>query len=290
MLNSRFARGITAIEVVVVIVIVVVAVGLLLPYLGRTGHGNIRPLRDSTQVRGIHQGMVLWAQDHGDVYPLPSRIDLNNDTVAVEGRAKDTTANIISILIHANYFSPELCVSPAESNPAIRVHDAHSFAEPATAVNPKKALWDPAFSADFTGGKTGNLSYAMMLPADERLEKTWKNTFSATQAVLGNRGPLVTGVGAKKSGREYTLAKTSNTFLIHGGRTTWEGNIAYNDNHVNFETSVAPEMTLYKDAAGTEQRDCLFLDEADDASKINNFLGIFVTAGATKAEHGAIWD
>jgi hypothetical protein len=129
-----------------------------------------------------------------------------------------------------------------------------------------------------------------MLPADERLEKTWKNTFDASQAVVGNRGPEIKGFDVRDGKRVYTMPKKSNTFLIHGGRNTWEGNIAYNDNHVSFETSVAPELTTYKDAAGAEQRDCLFLDEDDDPSKINNFLGIFTTAGATKAEYTAIWD
>lgn len=289
MLNRRFARGITVIELVVVVVIAIGAVVLLLPYLNRP-HGSNRQLRDSTAVRGIHQGMVLWAQSNQDAYPLPSRIDLTNDTVAAEGRAKDTTANIFSFLIYANYFSPELCVSPAETNPSIRVHDTYAFSEPPTAVNPQKALWDPAFSADFSGGKRGNVSYAHMLPADERMEKTWSNTFDATQAVVGNRGPLIVGMGGSGATRNYKAAKKSNTFLIHGGRTTWEGNIAYNDNHVGFETSVAPELTTYKDTAGAEQRDCLFLDEADDPSRINNFLGIFTKAGATKAEYGAIWD
>lgn len=292
MLNRRFARGFSLTNLVTIVVVLVaafVAIGVILPTLGRT-HCGSRQLKDSVHVRGIHQGMVLWAQSNQDAYPLPSRIDINNDTVAAEGRAKDTTANIFSILIYNNYFSPELCVSPAEVNPAIRVDENYAFCEPPTAVNPKKALWDPAFSADFTGGKTGNFSYGHMVPANERLEKTWKNTFDASQAVLGNRGPLIVGMGGSGATRDYKAAKKSNTFLIHGGRKTWEGNIAYNDNHVGFETSVAPELTTYKDTAGAEQRDCLFLDEADDPSRINNFLGIFNTAGATKAEYGAIWD
>jgi type II secretory pathway pseudopilin PulG len=289
MSNRGFARGITAIELVVVIVIAIVAVGLLLPYLNRP-HGNNRQLRDSTQIRGIHQGMVLWAQNNQDVYPLPSLIDLNDETVATSGRDKDTTANIFSILIYNNFISPEICVSPAETNPSIRVHETYAFSEPPTAVSPKMALWDPALKADFTSGKRGNVSYAHMLPANERLEKRWRNTWDATQAVVGNRGPEVKGFDVRDGKRVYTMPKKSNTFLIHGGATTWEGNIAYNDNHVSFETSIATETTTYKDGEGAERLDCLFLDETDDPSKTNNFLGIFTTAGATKAEYGAIWD
>lgn len=288
MWNRWFARGITTIEVVVVIVVVIVAVGLLLPYFGRTGHDN-RQLKDSIHVRAIHQAMVLWPRGDPDSFPLPSFHDRGNQTVADEGLAKNTTANVISMLIYNNFISPETCVSSAEANPAIRVDVDYAFSEPPTAVNPRMALWDPAFSADFSGGRTGNVSFALMLPAEERLNR-WTNTFQATDAVIGNRGPEVTGFGVRERKRVYAMPKKSNTFLIHGGRNTWEGNIGYNDNHVSFETSVAPELTTYKDAAGAEQRDCLFLDEDDDPSKINNFLGIFTTAGATKAEYTAIWD
>ena len=238
----------------------------------------------------MHQGLVLWRQSNSDEYPLPSLIDLKDETVAAQGREKDTTANIFSMLIHSSFITPELCVSPLETNPAIRVHETYAFSEPPAAVNPKKALWDPAFSVDFTGGKTGNLSYAHMLPADERLERTWMNTFDASQAVVGNRGPEIKGFTTQGGTRTYTMPKKSNTYLIHGGKTTWEGNIAYNDNHVNFETSLTPAETTYKDATGAKQRDCLFFDETDDPSGINNFLGIFTKAGATKAEYGATWD
>ncbi len=290
--RRRFARGFSRVNlVVIVIVIVVLLVGavLAMQFLAGVRRGAWE-LYDGGQIRGIHQSMALWAQNNSDAYPLPSRIDLTDETVAAQGRDKDTTANIFSILIYANYFSPELCVSPAETNPSIRVHETYAFRNPPAAVNPAKALWDPAFSADFTGRKIGNLSFAHMLPADERLEKTWTNTYNEAQAVIGSRGPEIKGVTTKGGTRTYTMPKKSNTFLIHGGKKTWEGNIVYNDNHVNFETSLTPAETMYKDAADAKQPDCLFFDETDDASKINNFLGIFTTAGATKAEYGGIWD
>lgn len=277
------------VELLVVIVVVIVLVLVLLPMMGRTNHHGGRQIKDSTQVRGIHQGMVLWAQNNSDVYPLPSVIDAKDETVAERGRAKDTTANIMSVLMYNGFFSPELCVSPAESNGNIQVFGNYSYSNPASAVRPEKALWDPAFSADFTGPKKGNFSYGHMLPADARLEKTWTNNFQAGQAVIGNRGPLVTAMATEKGNRRYAAA-ASNTYLIHGGRNTWEGNIAYNDDHVDFVTRIDPESNTYKDAAGKEWFDCLFFDEPDDPTTINNYLGIFTKAGATGAEYRAIWD
>jgi type II secretory pathway pseudopilin PulG len=277
--------------VVIVVVAVIVIAALLLPALGMA-RASSRQIQDSTQIRGIHQGMVLWVQGNNDSYPLASRLDKDNTTVAELGREKDTTANIISIIIYNGFFSPELCISPAESNPKIRLMDNYSYSAPRTAVNPGKALWDPAFAADFTGGKVGNFSYAHTLPADERLKKTWANTFQATEAAIGNRGPEIASMkAAAGGGRTFAPAvAASDTYQIHGGRTTWEGNIAYNDNHIAFETRLDPETSPYKDAAGKEWFDCLFFDEPDDPKGTNNFLGVFTKAGATGAEYKAIWD
>jgi type II secretory pathway pseudopilin PulG len=295
--TEKRGRGFTIIELGAVVIVVAILVVFLLPLMAPRHHGS-RQIKDSMQVRGIHQGMVLWAQNNKDVYPLPSLLDSNNDTVAAEGEAKDTTANIMSVMIYNGFFSPELCVSPAEANGNIKVMDgyggspAYSYSNPKAAVNPGKALWDPAFSTDFTGGKTGYFSYGHMLPAGTRREKDWTNNFDAARAAIGNRGPEMAGVGTKEDphAKLRVVNPNTNTFLIHGGRTTWEGNIAYNDNHINFETRLDPESTPYKDAKGKAWFDCLFFDEADDPSGRNNFLGNFVKAGSSVEEFKSIWD
>jgi hypothetical protein len=81
--------------------------------------------------------------------------------------------------------------------------------------------------------------------------------------------------------------KNSLTFLIHGSRTKWEGNIGYNDNHVNFETTLDAGAT-YTGAGGKKRPDLLFLDEPDFPD--NNFLGIFTTAGPERKDFTSIWD
>lgn len=290
MKTRKRGRAFTVIELVVAVIVVLVLVAILLPAMAPSRCHGCRQIKDSTQIRGIHQGMVLWAQNNKDRYPLPSEIDAGNVTVAEDG-AKDTTANIMSVLIYNGFFSPELCVSPAEANAAIKVMPDYSYSNPAKAVNPAKALWDPAFSTDFTGGKSGYFSYAHMLPADERLKNDWSNTFDATRAVIGNRGPRIASMTTGRKGRTYTPAgPSSNTYLIHGGKSTWEGNIAFNDNHIDFVTRWDPETTTYKDAGGAAWSDCLFFDEPDDAAARNNYLGNFIKAGAAKTDFTAIWD
>ncbi len=252
-------KGFTLIELLVVIAIIALLIGILLPALGKA-RASARQLKDSTQIRGVHQGMVLWAQNNNDKYPFPSEIDKGNKTIAANGK-KDLPSHMMSVLVFNGFFSPELCVSPAESNGNIKVYDAYQYTEPAGAVDIKLALWDPAFKATredtgFATNTSGNFSYATMPPVGSRKSK-WSNTFQSTEAVIGNRGPAYNGGGAptvawtlapavaNPGGGPTRIGIGSNTLLIHGGRTTWEGNIAYNDNHVNFETRPDPETNPY---------------------------------------------
>jgi len=295
-------KGFTLIELLVVIAIIALLIGILLPALGKA-RASARQLKDSTQIRGVHQGMVLWAQNNNDKYPFPSDIDKGNQTMALAS-PKDKPAHMMSVLVFNGFFSPELCVSPAESNAAIKIYDAYQYTEPQGAVGDKKlALWDPAFKAvaqDVQVGTvqnlSGNFSYATMPPIGNRKAK-WSNTFQATEAIIGNRGPAYAGGGGptvpwtlvaavnNPGGGTVQIGIGSNTLLIHGGRTTWEGNIAYNDNHVNFETRPDPETNPYTftqlPAGQRTQFDNIFANE-NDGTRANDPQ----TLAATAANNG----
>lgn len=275
-----------------------IPLGIMLPALGKA-RASARQIRDSTQVRGVHQGMVLSAQSNNDSYVLPSTLDKSHNTVS-EGELKDTPANIMSILMYNGYFSPELLISPAEANPAFAVYANFQYVESAAAAgaDKKMALWDPAFRAypiEWTStGPTvsgaGGLSYAIMPPVGERRAK-YANTFQATEAIIGNRGPAYDAVGSGAT-QSWTLhadnggvptgnaevGTNSYTLLIHGGRTTWEGNIAFNDNHVGWETRPDPEtlpFTFSGLTAGSKVHfDNLFVDENDGTRAKDSTLGV----------------
>lgn len=330
-------RGFTFLELLVAVAVIAGLVGILLPALGKS-RATARQIKDASQIRGCGQGLVLFAQNNQDNYPLPSVLDKANNTIAlVAGEdvgLKDQTKNIFSILIYNGFFGPELCVSTAESNGDIQTDQDYDYSEPKAAMGKVKhlALWDPAFkgppSQGYQGCKTGdagNVSYAHSMPFGGR-KKAWGNTFMATEAILGNRGAWYELSGGATG--NWTLsnqmprdampypqgarpATVSNTLLIHGGRTTWEGNIAYNDNHVNFEVRPDPDGCPFTFAslepAQRTKLDNVFANENDKArtpdadslsggdgpdKNVNNYLRMYAggtAAGGTMVDLKGAW-
>jgi type II secretory pathway pseudopilin PulG len=292
---SKRRGGFTIVELIVVLVVVIglgLFAAIVLPAVSSPRCGGGRQTKDASQVRGIVQAMAIWAQNNKDFYPLPSLLDVEGNTVAGDADAKNTTANIFSILINNGSLSPELILSPSEVNTTgIVLKTDYQYDTPKAATNPGKALWDPSLGADFATPGGSNISYAHMPPVGARLAK-WFNTFSTLEAAVGNRGPQIANVTRDASGDVSSVAfdTQSNTLRIHGSRTTWEGNIGYNDGHVNFETKFAPDGLTYIRADKKAVPDVLFVDEQDDKAADNNYLGVFTKAGPQITDFHAIWD
>jgi hypothetical protein len=288
------------IELIVVILALGAIALMLVPVLKPRKCCGSRSLKDSIQIRHVHQGFVLWSQGDNGRYPLPSRMDVANATVDpgdAPAESKDTTANIMSAIVYAGFISPELLVSPAEQNPNVVPKSDYALSNPPGAPSPSQALWDPTLRANLESASTSHVSYAHTPPSGERLA-LWRDTMDPRTPILGNRGPEIARVssgdhpGGEPVGEVWwTLRKKDSvTLRIHGGSTTWEGYIAHGDNSLVFESSPTSAMASFADGAGRRWRDVLFFDEPEDSSDQNAFLSIFSRAGRPPEELVATWD
>ncbi|MEQ8844019.1 MAG: prepilin-type N-terminal cleavage/methylation domain-containing protein [Phycisphaerales bacterium] len=279
-------KAFTLIELLVVIAIIALLIGILLPALGKA-RSTARQLKDSTQIRGVVQAMAIWAQNNQEDYPIPSRLDRNGDTIGGAQEvdfSKDTTGNVMSVLIFNGFFPVELAVSPAEAG-AVEVKEDYQSANPEEAQNPQSALWDPTFKGtpfDDQGVSyppesrdISNNSYAQV-PYFGARNRIWSNTFSSTDAILANRGPVYESEGSQDNITwrlvDGDFGEQSTTLLIHGSKTQWSGNVGYNDQHVDFHTRPDPETLTFTFTGGGggnpfTNPDNLFVSETDDGQE-----------------------
>jgi prepilin-type N-terminal cleavage/methylation domain-containing protein len=253
-------KGFTLIELLVVMAIIALLLGILLPALNNA-RARARVLKDSTQLKGIHQAWVTKSIDYPNEFPtnpLPTP-GLVNRTGRIVGRGEEDTlkndhASLFSMSVAQNLFSAPLCVGPSEVSPQVTVctnYDSTQY-KPAEDIywdgdTAGERVFDDAESRNFRAnlGSASNTSYAVMplvLPTDptvgvgnSRRVRAWKNGGVSTMAVLGNRG-VQDGIDGS-TGADISIFKASKTLDIHGAKGSWEGNLVYGDNHVEYTPS-----------------------------------------------------
>ncbi len=314
--HTHRSHGFTLLELLVVCACVALVFAACTPVNQQARLNGLR-LKDATQLRNIMQGFQQFAAANRNKYPLPRTVDRFNDTegsplMSLAGHGpsdyhKNRTGAILSIMIFNDLFTPEICVSPADTG-NVRIFDEYQFQRPDGANTPGRATYDPAFNGTpfdsandphcpnnvaANGGRDdiSHNSYAHNCVAFGRASD-WTNTSSASTPVWANRGPVyendtraayVPNAGAWNVLKSDALGDQSNAVLIWGSNSQWAGNIAMADSHVSFETTPQPAAVTFNVTDQSGQRatvaDNIFVDEHfelsdpnDHASRRNAYL------------------
>jgi len=195
-------KAFTLLELLVVISIIALLVGILLPALA-SARLTARKMQNSSQLRGIHQQMVVFAQDNKNFFPGLTPTGVVNG-LAGQGRLRDAT---FGMLERGDYYEAPYLVSPGEVDPSINGESPRNG--PTTSYGSFAVL-------EYATGP------ALSSPTDlGRLE--WKESLQTTAVVLSDRAI------------NLTAARPQSIWMSVNGQ--WSGTVLFNDNHAQFELS-----------------------------------------------------
>lgn len=271
-------KGFTLIELLVVIAIIALLVGLLLPALAKAQR-NARSMKDSAQIKEIHQSFIAFAGDHKGKLPTPGLINREADPIlgqmpatGPEDFSKNITRHLYSAMIAQDFFNADILIGPTEVNLIVVEDTNYDYSQ----YHPGADIyWDgdgnpPPFSDGFQAfihetpgsGFECNTSYAHMAICGNRKSIKWRDTQSGGDPILGTRGVgSASGLDVINPGAdEY---ENSPTLELHGGKRQWVGNICFNDNHMEQLGNFYPQLTTYEDpyTLAPPEKDCIFAAE-----------------------------
>jgi hypothetical protein len=242
---SSVRVGATLLDLVLVIICCAVLIALVCVLFLNEMPRDTRLLRDGTQIKQIQEAWIIFAREFNERFPTPASIPLHPvPDQAGEGPnvTLNTTANIHSMCIMQNYYSPEICVSPREPKANVMVCDDYDWEtyDPAAGV-----FWDPQFQADLDD--VSHVSYASMPLFGRRYDEQWMESYDNRFATIGTRGP-----------KDGVNDPNSITYEFFGSRNEWCGNVSFTGGNVVFVDSFTPKQAVYVDAEGSEHHDNIF--------------------------------
>ena len=230
----RRSGGFTAVEAVVLILVVIVILALvvaaLLPLLGSTRGGpGARYMQNASQLRGIHQGLMIYAQGNksggGDGwYPgLDARGELI--TELPEGLEDDVQpgdpAVMMKLLLDGEFISSEYAINPADKH---------------------RVPWESSLPFG-----SRHFSYAALsIMGTDGAKEEWRETLNSSAVILTDRA---IGTGSE----DITSVWSEDPGHYRGAMTR-------NDGSTSFETEAIQKDTRYGKDSPVNALDDVFAD------------------------------
>lgn len=281
--NLHLYRAFSIIELLVIVVIIVIVIAFYLVNGMNNAKAESKLMLCSTHMIQLHQGWILWSQDHKSIYPTP--LTISESTANKCAQKGNSSANIHSVMISNKLYTPDLTVCPSETSPYVKICEDYDYGGSSSGLS-SADKWDWDFSCDITGyansARTGkynsNVSYANMALTANRMKNEWTDSLNADFVVISDRGPQ-DGISNSKS----------ISYKSHGKKSTWMGNIVYNDGHVvEFKEQVGTQSPFGLATGKLGAFDDNIFAQDDTRDNLDIWLAVF---GDTTKEYATpLWD